>query len=297
MNKWKIIIGLIFISSCTLFTVRQEKDIDIDIIDEIMQSNIKVLGDDWYEVTGYSYIRNITPEEATNIAISNACQAVIEFYSGIEVSNRSLYLYGEKQDNIPVEIFSTLCSETAKGIIIEKKIVQETTKTVNSNLIKEINLKIKVGKQNGEKDLNFNLDASLDRDYLKNGEEISLTIISSKDCYLSVLNICSNDSVYIIFPNQFRTDNFIQAGKRFSVPNEFEREIGITYPVNLLPGKTQDVEAVKIIATIKKIDLLSPYSLSLYGTRKSALVNLQKWLIQIPRDEIEEVDLQYHVVE
>ena len=67
------------------------------------------------------------------------------------------------------------------------------------------------------------------------------------------------------------------------------------FPVNLLPSKTEDLEMIKIIATKQKIDFSSIYSFSAYGTYQSALTDLQKWLLKIPRNEIEEIDLQYFI--
>ena len=52
---------------------------------------------------------------------------------------------------------------------------------------------------------------------------------------------------------------------------------------------------IKVIATKQKIDFSSVYSFSAYGTYQSALNDLQKWLLKIPRNEIEEIDLQYFI--
>jgi len=122
-----------------------------------------------------------------------------------------------------------------------------------------------------------------------------LSVKSSRDCYLTILNICSNDSVYVIFPNKFRNDNFIKSGELFQLPNSNDKKIGLYFPVNLLQNKNEDFEMIKVIATKQKIDFSSVYSFSAYGTYQSALSDLQKWLLKIPRDEIEEIDLQYFI--
>jgi len=189
----------------------------------------------------------------------------------------------------------SLSSQTSAGIILEKKLIHEEIKSDGNNLLKVVVLQVEVGKQKGEKDPYFTVESSLNRDYFKDGEEIELTVKSSIDCYLTVINICSNDSVYVIFPNQFRSDNFLRAGEQFNLPNKYEKEIGLTFPVELLPYKNEDVEMLKILATKEKIGFSSIYSFSAYGTHQSALKDLQKWLIKIPRSEIDEVDLQYFI--
>lgn len=292
-----ILVCLITLLGCySTKNVVSQKPQEIKIISELIESEIADLGNGWFEVIGQSFIKNITPEEAKQKAISQACQTAIEYYSGVEISGRILYIQAESQDKILLDNFSSLSSQTTTGIILDKKIIHEEIKSDGNNLVKIVILQIKVGKQKGEKDPYFTVESSLNREYFKDGEEMELTIKSSKDCYLTVLNICSNDSVYVIFPNEFRSDNFLKAGEQFNLPNKNEKGIGLIFPVELLPGRTEDVEMLKILATIEKIDFSSIYSFSAYGTYQSALKNLQNWLIKIPRNEIEEVDLQYFII-
>ncbi len=259
----------------------------------ISKSELTNLGNGWFKVTESVPIENITPEKAKEIAIQKACKRAIEYFSGIEVSGRIIGIQAENQIEISLDNFSSITQQTTQGIVLEKKIAKEEI-VLNGNLLQKIIvLKVKVGKQKGEKDPSFEIYANLNREYFKDGEEIELSVKSSKDCYLTILNICSNDSVYVIFPNQFRNDNFIKSGVLFQLPNSDDKSIGLYFPVNLLPNKNEDIEMIKIIATKQKIDFSSVYSFSAYGTYQSTLVDLQKWLLKIPRNEIEEIDLQY----
>ena len=132
-------------------------------------------------------------------------------------------IQAESQGKILLDNFSSLSSQVTTGIILEKKLIREEIKSDGNNLVKIVVLKVKVGRQKGEKDPYFTIEASLNREYFKDGEEIELSIKSSKNCYLTVLNICSNDSVYVIFPNEFRSDNFLRAGEQFNLPNKYEK--------------------------------------------------------------------------
>ena len=137
----------------------------------------------------------------------------------------------------------------------------------NGNKIeKVVTIKVLVGKQKSMKDSAFQIESNLNREYFKNGEEMELSVKSSKDCYLTILNICSNDSVYVIFPNEYRKNNFVKSGETFQLPNSKDKEIGLYFPVNLLPNKKDDVEMIKVIATKKKVDFSSLYSFSAYET-------------------------------
>ena len=294
-----LILLFVFISlfSCSQNkTILSEQPQKIETIYQTKEQEIKDLGNGWFEVIGTAIIQNITPEEARELAIQNACKIAIEYYSGVEISGRTLTLQAESNEKILLDNFLQLINQTSKGIILEKEVLNEEIKTDGNILNKVVVLKVKVGQQKGEKDPYFNLTANLNREYFKENENLELTVIPTKDCYLTVFNICSNDSVYIIFPNQYRNDNFVKAGEEFKLPDENDRKIGLSFPVYLLPGKEEDTEIIKIIATKKPILFQSFQSISAYGTYQSAITELLKQLIKIPRGEIEEFDLEYFIL-
>ena len=259
------------------------------------QPIIEALGNDWFKVTASVAIENITPEKAKNLAIQRACKQVIEYYCGVEISGRVLSVQAESDDAVLMDNFLQLINQTSNGIILEKEILSEETFTEGNVLKKVIVLKVKAGKQKGDKDPYFNLDAGLNREYFKEKEKLEITITPSQNCYLTIFNICSNDSVYIIFPNQFKKNNFVKAGEVFKLPDENDVKKGVSFPVYLLPGKKEDSEIIKIIATKKPLRFTSFSSFSSYGTFQSALDKLIVQIMKIPRNEIEEADLQYFI--
>jgi len=288
---------VIFISGCSVNKQNistPPKEV-ISISQNISKSELIDLGNDWFEVTESVVVKNITPEEATEKAIQRACKKAIEYFSGIEVSGRLIGIQAANQDKILLDNFSSITQQTTQGIILEKEIIKEKNISDGNQSKQVVTVKVKVGKQKGEKDPSFEIDANLNREYFKGGEEMELSIKSSKTCYLTILNICSNDSVYVIFPNEYRKNNFVKSGELFHLPNSKDKEIGLYFSVNLLPNKKEDIEMIKVIATKQKIDFSSIYSFSAYGTYQSTFIDLQNWLLKIPRDEIEEVDLQYFI--
>jgi hypothetical protein len=296
MKYLLLFITLIFIN-CSLNHYNQpEQPNKLTSVSQIQNSNKLIdLGNGWFEVTESIVIENITPEAAKEKAIQKACKRAIEYFSGIEVSGRVIDLQAENQDEILLDNFSSIIRQTTQGIILVKEIIKEEIISNWNQLQKVVTIKVKVGKQKGEKDPAFEISSELNREYFKDGEEMELSVKSSKDCYLTILNICSNDSVYVIFPNEYRKDNFIKSGETFLLPNSNDKEIGLYFPVNLLPNKNDDIEMIKVIATKQKIDFSSIYSFSAYGTYQSTLKDLQSWLLKIPRNEIEEIDLQYFI--
>ena len=287
---------LVMVMSCTNSkVVAKQGDDKVNIVSNNEQNELLELGNGWFQVTESVIIEHITPEKAKEIAIQKACKRAIEFYSGVEISGRSLNIQAEDQDDILIDDFTSITQQTTRGIVIKKEILKDEIISQGNQLLKIITINTKVSKQKGEKDPSFQITANLNRQYFKNNEEMELSVKSSKDCYLTVLNLCSNDSVYVLFPNKYRKDNFVKSDELFQLPDSSDKNIGLSFPVNLLPNKNSDLEMIKVIATKQKIDFSSVYSFSSYGAYQSALNDLQNWLLRIPRDEIEEVDLQYFI--
>ena len=294
INLFVLILLMISFTSCTKSKLVLNND-NFKIISNKEQNEFIELGNGWFQITESVTIENITPEKAKENAIQKACKRAIEYYSGIEITGRVLNIQAENQNKILIDNFSSITQQTAQGIIIEKEILKDEIISKENQLLKVVTIKLKVEKQKGEKDPYFQITANLNREYFKDGEEMELSVKSSKNCYLTILNICSNDSVYVIYPNKFRNENFIKSGELFQLPNSNDKKMGLYFPVNLLPNKNDDFEMIKVIATKQKIDFSSVYSFSAYGTYQSTLMDLQKWLLKIPRNEIEEIDLQYFI--
>ena len=274
MNKLIFIIFLFF-TCCSLLS---------------LQPQISDLGDDYYQVIISIPIENITPEQAKEMAIKRACQMAIEQFSGIEVTGRTSLIQVESNDEITMDHFSKLTNQISNGVILNKEIIEEENVTENNRIYKRITTKIKVGNQSGEADPFFSLSANLNKIYFQNDEELILNVTPTKDCYLTILNIMSDENVATVFPNQYRKENFVKANELFELSNENDKKLGIKFKVHLLPDKTEDTEIIKIIATKE------PVSININSDFTTAFEALQNWLVTIPRDQIEEVDLQYFIV-
>jgi len=274
MCKLVLIVFLIF-TCCSLFS---------------LQPQISDLGNACYQVTIAIPIENITPEQAKEMAIQRACQMAIEQFSGIEVTGRTSLIQAESNNEITMDHFSKLTNQISNGIILEKEIIEETNITENNLFYKQVTIKLKVSKQKGKADPFFSLSANLNKSYFQNGEELILNVTPTKDCYLTILNIMSDENVATVFPNQYRKGNLVKANELFELPNENDKKLGIKFKVHLLQDKTEDTEIIKIIATKE------PVSININSDFTTAFEALQNWLITIPRDQIVEVDLQYFIV-
>ena len=256
------------------------------------ETQIKDLGQGWYKVTGSASLHNLTLGEAKQKALEKACSRAIEYHSGVDVqvqSWKSSLRSGKEQK---LDNFYYLSRQSSKGIVLDKEILSQTTRDT-SVLLKA---KVKIGKQEGERDYSFNLKADLGQKVFEPGEEIELKVEASKDCYLTVLNIVG-DSVYILFPNQFREDNLLSRDKVFHLPNSKEKAVGICYTAQLPENKERESGLIKVLATKKDIEFLSSRGeMSSYNTSRMELKSLLKRIVDIPRDQFAEENLKYSIV-
>ncbi|MBT4382923.1 MAG: DUF4384 domain-containing protein [Candidatus Marinimicrobia bacterium] len=253
---------------------------------------LKDLGDGWYEVMGTSSLENQTLEQARRKAEDIACREAIEHFSGVQVSSSSSYVLGESE-HMDVDKYSQIINSVSAGSILEKMPISQ--KLVDGSFDIEVKIKVKVGQQKGKADPKFKLKSSLDREYYKHGEEMTISVTPSMDCYLNILNFSSNDSVYILFPNTLLKNNFIRSGETFLLPSEENRERGIRFRVGLLPGKDEDLEMIKILATKENIPFTALSSISTIGTYESTATDIIGWIMDIPRDKMTESTLQYWI--
>ncbi|MDP8210892.1 MAG: DUF4384 domain-containing protein [Candidatus Stygibacter australis] len=288
MRRYLLILLLVIICGCSQNKEIVKTSTENSILENIIQDKLEPLGNDWFLVTASIEIANISPEEARDKAIEKASKRALEYF-GVEVGSRTLSFKAETNNKINVDHFSNLIKLTSSGIILKKEIVESKTEVHGEDIYEIVVMKILLGKQKGERDPYFKLNADLNKNYYVENENIEIEITPSIDCYLTVIFISSDESVGTVFPNKYSPNNFAEAGQKLTLPTEKEKSMGIKYKVTLLPNKDEDTELVKVIATKK------PISINLNDNFNTALESLQNWLVEIPSNEIVEVDLQYFI--
>ena len=94
----------------------------------------------------------------------------------------------------------------------------------------------------------FNIDIWTNKSTYRVGEEIRFSFRSDRDCYLTLIDYEPNGKVKILFPNRYYQNNFIKAGKTYTIPG---REYGFKLTIEPPIG----IEKIKAIATTKPLSL------------------------------------------
>ncbi|OGW19132.1 MAG: hypothetical protein A3K09_04265 [Nitrospinae bacterium RIFCSPLOWO2_12_FULL_47_7] len=94
----------------------------------------------------------------------------------------------------------------------------------------------------------FNVNVWTDKDSFIIGESIIFYFKANRDCYVILLDRGTSGNMRVIFPNPFQKDNFIQAGKIYTVPDP-----AAGYEINV--NGPQGIERVKAIAFLTNLQL------------------------------------------
>lgn len=81
------------------------------------------------------------------------------------------------------------------------------------------------------------------------GDKVLVNFRSTRDCYLTLLNIGTSGKLTILFPNAIYPDNHVPANQLVTIPGE---GYGFDYQLQGPPG----VERLKAVATLQPVQLL-----------------------------------------
>jgi hypothetical protein len=252
----------------------------------------------WVECSGEAAIQNITYEEAKVIARRQARLDAIEKACGVSIQAETLV-----KDFV---IAGDFVHALSYGRVVEEKDLQWKTETLMSQkpgsppgMKLHLGMKARVVPEMGSPDPSFKVDLKLNHTSFKSGEEVILKVRATRDCYVTVLNLCTDDTVRVLFPNKWQIDPLIKAKEKVEIPDKSSRNFGIHIRVANLPGHKRDSEIVTVIATKQKIDILSGLEMSsgfgLMGTPKMAVFDLAKWLSEIPVSDRAEETASYSI--
>ncbi len=76
----------------------------------------------------------------------------------------------------------------------------------------------------------------------RDGEKLVINFFSNRDCYVKVYHIDARNSMQLIFPNPYFSDNFVTAKKVYKIPDS-------RYPFAFVLGEPYGTEFIKVMAS------------------------------------------------
>lgn len=141
-------------------------------------------------------------------------------------------------------------------------------------------------------DPGFTASITTDKPSYKVGENITITMQASKESYLTVFSIAPDGSAALFLPNRFEKDNFIFGNEETKFPDRFTNRI-----FSLVAKKTDgynlpNQELFLVVATLKPIEFADRRKSFAYF---SNMIEINRWLMQIPRAERAEAFARFTV--
>lgn len=250
----------------------------------------------WVEVEGKWKIANITPEialeRAKDLARREAIRRVLGEHIRSEILVHNYRLGGEF---IHAFSYGHILKEIIKEVNVR---VQTVDKTSLPDLYCTVRMACLVKEEKQKADPSFQVDITLNKDIYFDNEPIFFKVRATRDCYIYVFNITSDEKAIILFPNLREQNNFIPANKDIQIPNKNQTHL-FNFTVHCPPNKTEVNEFVQIIATKRPVPfwetLQSKQIYKIMLNKPRSLMELAEWLGYIPPSEKAEAITSYIV--
>ncbi len=254
---------------------------------------------EWHEGLGEVTLANITPEAARQKAFEKArvdalAKARLEV-TGVTSRQQSDDGGGSQYDN-----FINFTITKTQGLIIEvDTLIDEPVMLSMSDgtrvLSHQAKIRAKIKLEQGEPDPGFDLDMKLNQEAFMVGDELIVQLKATRDCYITILNLYSNDSLSVIFPNQYARDNHLLVGDTMSIPPE---DAFWSFPVNLVSGKSLDHEVLLAVATKDNVSFRVNDAIVRDGVlaQSDALLAVNRWFAGIDSDRRSEAWVFYKII-
>jgi hypothetical protein len=249
----------------------------------------------WTETTGICNGANITPEEGWQRAVENARANAIKEVVGVYVTEEVYRNISEStvdETSTIHDTFSKLSRSNSYGRIVEEEILSKQAVVDNDIPVYKVTLRARVVEEKGSTDPGFSVEIIMPKSvfYVRGpgkSDELKFEIWASRNCYIYLFNILSDDTVLLLIPNRYVGNNFYSVEKEVQ---EFEKELSnLSFEVGLPEGKDNVLEALYVVASKNKIDFvsndISESSGGVIPTYQAAITDIQNWMIQIPRDQ------------
>ncbi len=260
----------------------------------------KILGDGWVEITERAQMITQGQETARAEAMRRAYAEAGAVIAGIEVRSDTRDQQVEISINGKIaksfDAFSSLSTLQSNGRVDEEKGVREGIITRAGQSYYELVVRLHVSMEKGKRDPTFMLSSDLNQETFRDGEEMILTLHTTKNAHATVFNLLSDGTVELLYPNPAIPYDAVRANTPFEIPSEALRRRGL-HLRKFADHDIPQIEALFVVATRKRIpfpdagiteDGVMPY-------QTTAFLTIQKWLLNVPLEERAEETIQYLV--
>lgn len=205
------------------------------------------------------------------------------------------------------QLAEDLVQTSVRGLIVQEDVLQEGVQSIVSTgksmaLMYITKMRAKVRPIPMERKGTITMKVALNKAVFVDGEEMSIQVTTDQDAFLHIFNVGQDDSVTVLFPNKYVTDNRVAANAGLVFPDDSQKSAGIRLRVFVPQTSQRGLDRIKVIATAKQIDLgkgkFPEGAFRVYPGKDSSLItDLLKELAVLDESEWAEATVAYEVKE
>jgi hypothetical protein len=227
------------------------------MVDRSMPPEAKVLDTDsdgctWVVATGsVRFGDQDTKHQAFAQAIAEARRKAMDTLLGIRIDHSFMDFQSENSLRGEFVLTEQLLRATQLGRAIKENVLRvgpvDDPGCAACRIEAQIQTCLVPEKERRDKD--FQVHVRLNRSSYQDGDEVIITVTSSRDSYLYIYNVDMDFRAALIAPNKYVPSVRIKAGEAWVYPSDDLRTKGLHATARLLPSSSVSAETIRVIAS------------------------------------------------
>lgn len=206
----------------------------------------------WVTATGsVSFGDQDTKHQAFAQAIAEARQKAMETLLGVRIDHSFMDFQSENSLRGEFVLTEHLLRVTQLGRAIKENVLRvglvDDPGCVACRVEAQIQTCLVPEKERGDKD--FQVNVRLNRSSYQDGDEVIITVTSTRDSYLYIYNVDMDFRAALIAPNKYVPSVRLKAGEAWVYPSDDLRTKGLRATAQLLPGSSVSAETIRVVAS------------------------------------------------
>jgi hypothetical protein len=188
-----------------------------------------------------------SPAQARDRALAEARRAAVESVAGIRIRSSLLSFEGVRGADASSLVQSLTASRADAMVLDEKLVGTQMIPMAGGGYRMKVVLRARVLDRSKTSDPGFQIQVQLDRERFLAGEDVALSVRSSRASRIYVLGI-TGDGAAVLLPNKWLQDTRAGAGEWIRFPDSDLRERGVRLVAQVPEGQDSATEALVVVA-------------------------------------------------
>jgi len=253
-------LNIAFLTACSTVDLKHQESAEShmsDVAGRGTSTETKILGMDpdgctWVAATGsVRFGDQDTKHQAFAQAIAEARHKAMNALLGVRIHHNFMDFQSENTLRGEFVLTEKLLRVTQLGRAIKENVLRVGPVDDPGCLACRIEAQIQTclvpEKEKSDKD--FRVNVQINRSSYQNGDEVLITVTSTRDSYLYIYNVDMDFRAALIAPNKYVPSVRVKAGETWVYPSDDLRAKGVRAMAHLPPGSSVSAETIRVIAS------------------------------------------------